>query len=60
LGKAVGAVSPNYFRPTEVDLLTSDASIAKDKLDCQAEIKLKKLVEIMVTSDFNKVLEKGY
>jgi len=40
--------------------LIGDASKAKDKLDWQAETKLEELVKIMVTSDFKKVLEKGY
>jgi len=42
------------------NLLIGDASKAKDKLDWQAETKLEELVKIMVTSDFKKVLEKGY
>jgi len=52
LGDEVIAVDPNYYRPTEVDLLIGDASKAKQKLDWQAETKLEKLVEIMVKSDF--------
>jgi len=60
VGSTVIAVDPNYYRPTEVDLLIGDSSKAKEKLSWEAETKLEKLVEIMVESDFKKVLEKGY
>ncbi len=60
VGDTVISIDPNYYRPTEVDLLIGDPSKANEKLDWQAETKLEELVEIMVTSDFKKVLEKGY
>ncbi|MDD3559491.1 MAG: GDP-mannose 4,6-dehydratase [Melioribacteraceae bacterium] len=60
LNSEVIAIDPNYYRPTEVDLLIGDPSKAKKKLDWQAETKIDELVRIMVESDFKKVLEKGY
>lgn len=60
VGDTIIAVDPNYYRLTEVDLLIGDATKAKEKLGWQAETTLKELVEIMVRSDFKKVLEKGY
>lgn len=56
LNSEVISVSPNYFRPTEVDLLIGDSSKAKLKLGWEAETKLDELVKIMVGSDFKKVL----
>lgn len=60
VGDTVISIDPNYYRPTEVDLLIGDPSKAREKLAWQAETKLEQLVEIMVKSDFQKVLEKGY
>ena len=60
LGDVVISIDPNYYRPTEVDLLIGDPSKAKSKLGWQAETKLEELVEIMVNSDLKKVIEKGY
>jgi len=60
LNSEVIAIDPNYYRPTEVDLLIGDPSKAKKKLDWQAETKIDELVRIMVESDFKKVVEKGY
>ena len=60
IGDTVISIDPNYYRPTEVDLLIGDPSKAKQKLDWQAETKLEELVKLMVESDFKKVVEKGY
>lgn len=60
IGDIVVSIDPNYYRPTEVDLLIGDPSKAKQKLGWEAKTKLEELVEIMVHSDFQKVLEKGY
>jgi len=60
LNSELVSINSHYFRPTKVDLLIGDTSKAKSKLGWQAETKLEKLVETMVNSDFNKVLEKGY
>jgi GDPmannose 4,6-dehydratase len=46
------AVDPNYYRPTEVDLLLGDASKAKEKLGWTPKTTFKELVSLMATADF--------
>jgi GDPmannose 4,6-dehydratase len=50
-GQEVVAVDPNYFRPTEVDLLIGDASKAKDKLGWQPKYTLQEMVKEMIDYD---------
>lgn len=50
-GKEVVCVDPNYFRPTEVDLLIGDATKAKTQLGWIPKYDLNGLVEDMMTSD---------
>jgi GDPmannose 4,6-dehydratase len=50
-GKKLIAVNPQYFRPTETDILVGDANKAKKKLGWNPKIKFKELVEIMVDAD---------
>ena len=57
IGKEVLNIDPNYFRPTEVDLLVGDATKAKEKLGWEAEISLEKLIQEMVFSDLNEIKE---
>jgi len=54
VGKEVVAVDPEYFRPTEVDLLIGDATKAKTKLGWQPQYDLAALVKEMVASDLEK------
>lgn len=56
-GDVVVEVDPNYFRPTEVDLLIGDASKAKKQLGWQPKCTLEQLVKEMVESDV-KLFEK--
>ena len=51
VGKEVLSIDPNYFRPTEVDLLIGDPSKAKDKLGWVPEYDLSGLVQDMMRSD---------
>ena len=51
VGKEVLAVDPNYFRPTEVDLLIGDPSKAKEKLGWIPTHDLPSLVKDMMKSD---------
>jgi GDPmannose 4,6-dehydratase len=51
LGKEVVAIDPNYFRPTEVDLLIGDATKAREKLGWQPTYTLEDMVREMVASD---------
>lgn len=51
IGKEILAVDPNYFRPTEVDLLIGDATKAKTKLGWECQYDLSELVQEMMESD---------
>jgi len=59
-GDVVIAVDPNYYRPTEVDLLIGDASKAEKKLGWKAKTKFEELVTLMIKSDVDKVLRRGF
>ena len=48
-------VDPQYFRPTEVDILLGDASKAKEKLGWEPEFLIDDLVKDMVEKDFNRI-----
>ena len=50
-GQEVVAVDPNYFRPTEVDLLIGDATKAKEKLGWQPKYTLHEMIKEMVAYD---------
>jgi len=54
-GKALVAVDPRYFRPTEVDLLLGDAAKAKRLLGWAPETSFAQMVTEMVKSDFGLV-----
>ncbi|HNS73422.1 MAG TPA: GDP-mannose 4,6-dehydratase [bacterium] len=54
------AVDPNYFRPTEVDLLVGDASKARNVLGWAPKTTLPELVHLMVQADLEKVKRRGY
>ncbi len=56
-GQEVIKIDPEYFRPTEVDLLIGDASKAKEKLGWEPEHTLEELVAEMVAEDL-KYFEK--
>ena len=51
IGKEVLSVDPQYFRPTEVDLLIGDPTKAKEKLGWIQEYDLSALVKDMMASD---------
>lgn len=51
LGQKLVSIDPNYFRPTEVDLLIGDATKARTQLGWQPKYNLNSLVKEMVTSD---------
>ena len=65
-GTVVVAVDPNYFRPTEVDLLVGDPTKAQKKLNWKPKYNLSELIAEMVAADvdfFRKekyVREAGY
>ena len=55
IGKQVIAVDPQYFRPTEVDLLIGDPTKSKTQLGWKPQYNLAGLVSEMVTSDVERV-----
>ncbi len=57
-GKVIIEIDPQYFRPTEVDLLLGDASKAKKVLGWKAKTKFKDLVKLMIEADMD-VVEKN-
>ncbi len=52
-GAEVLAVDPNYYRPTEVDLLQGDASKAQKALGWQPRYSLQEMVAEMVAADLD-------
>jgi GDPmannose 4,6-dehydratase len=50
-GRTLVAVDPRYFRPTEVDSLLGDSSLAREKLNWQPRISFADLVREMVAAD---------
>jgi GDPmannose 4,6-dehydratase len=55
VGKEVVAVDPEYFRPTEVDLLIGDSTKARTKMGWQPKYDLAGLVKEMVEADVELV-----
>jgi GDPmannose 4,6-dehydratase len=52
-GKIVIEINEKYFRPTEVETLLGDASLAEKDFGWKAKTKFTELVRIMVESDYN-------
>lgn len=59
-GNTVVAVDPEYYRPTEVDMLIGDASKAGKLLAWKAKTKFEDLINIMIKADMDKVLRRGF
>jgi GDPmannose 4,6-dehydratase len=59
-GDVVIEINPDYYRPTEVELLIGDAGKAEKELGWKAKIKFDELVKIMVKADIEKTLKRGY
>ncbi len=53
--KTLVTIDPYYFRPTEVDILIGDATKAKEKLNWEARVKFKELVDIMMEYELSKI-----
>jgi GDPmannose 4,6-dehydratase len=53
-GNILIAVDPQYFRPTEVDILVGDASKAKEILGWEPKVTLEELVKMMVKADLKE------
>lgn len=54
------SVDPQYFRPTEVDLLIGDSTKAREKLNWQPKYDLEGLIEDMIMSDIKLVKKEAY
>lgn len=56
-GKTLVSISPEFYRPSEVDLLIGDASKANDLLDWKPKTTISELCKMMVEADLarNKV-----
>jgi GDPmannose 4,6-dehydratase len=60
IGRTVVAVNPNYFRPTEVELLIGNPTKSKTVLGWTPEYDLKMLVEDMIISDVKLMKKDAY
>src|SRR5690606_42142 len=60
LGQTVVKVDPQYFRPTEVELLIGDPSKAKNKLGWTPKYTLPMLVKEMVDNDLQLMRKEEY
>ncbi len=49
------SIDPYYFRPTEVDILIGDATKAQQKLNWEAKVNFKELVDIMMEYELSKI-----
>jgi GDPmannose 4,6-dehydratase len=58
-GKVVVKVDPEYYRPTEVDLLWGNPAKAQKKLGWKPTISFDNLIELMVKSDWEKISGKA-
>jgi GDPmannose 4,6-dehydratase len=59
-GKVLVSVDPEYYRPTEVDLLIGNPAKAKEMLDWEPKIRFEELVRLMARSDWEKVQKRGF
>jgi GDPmannose 4,6-dehydratase len=57
-GKTIVEIDPEYFRPTEVDLLIGDGSKAEKELGWKPKTKFKDLVKLMAESDL-EIVKRG-
>ncbi len=57
-GKVLVEVSPEYFRPTEVDILLGAPHKAKSKLHWEPKTSVEELVKIMMRADVSKLKDR--
>ncbi|MDR1356989.1 MAG: GDP-mannose 4,6-dehydratase [Tannerellaceae bacterium] len=60
IGEDVVGVDPNYFRPTEVELLIGDATKARTRLGWEPEYSLSALIEDMLHNDLKLMKKDSY
>lgn len=56
-GRVVVEISPEFFRPAEVDILIGDATKAREKLGWSPNTRFEDLVRIMVEADLRRIGE---
>ncbi|MCL1934453.1 MAG: GDP-mannose 4,6-dehydratase [Candidatus Azobacteroides sp.] len=60
IGETIVKVDPEYFRPTEVELLIGDATKARTKLSWEPRYDLDALIEDMMQSDIKEMKKEAY
>ncbi len=60
VGEEVVGVDPQYFRPTEVELLIGDATKARTRLGWEPEYSLAALIEDMMKKDIKLMKKESY
>ncbi|MDR2969066.1 MAG: GDP-mannose 4,6-dehydratase [Tannerellaceae bacterium] len=60
IGEEIVGVDPQYFRPTEVDLLIGDATKARTRLGWKPEYNLEALVDDMMQNDVRIMKRESY
>ncbi|MFV0572544.1 MAG: GDP-mannose 4,6-dehydratase [Xanthomarina gelatinilytica] len=60
IGQVVVKIDPNYFRPTEVDLLVGNADKCKALLHWEPKYTLKTLITEMMSHDLKMCLKEAY
>ncbi|GHT46582.1 GDP-mannose 4,6-dehydratase [Bacteroidia bacterium] len=60
IGEKVVKVDPEYFRPTEVELLIGDATKSRTKLGWEPKYTLDTLIEDMMASDVKAMKKEAY
>ena len=60
VGEDVVGVDPQYFRPTEVELLIGDATKARTRLGWEPEYSLAALIEDMMKNDIKLMKKESY
>ena len=59
-GQLLVEVSPDFFRPSEVDLLIGDSSKAKKQLGWFSKTSIEELVRLMIAHDRETAVSKEY
>jgi len=60
IGEEVVKVDPQYFRPTEVEMLIGDATKARTKLSWTPQYNLDALIEDMMQNDIQEMKKEAY
>jgi GDPmannose 4,6-dehydratase len=59
-GQIIVSIDPEYYRPTEVDLLIGNPAKAKNLLGWKAKTTFNSLVKLMIKADVEKMMVRGY